>query len=297
MNNVVRRLTCSVLCLFLGAHLVFSQEDIIRLGVLQLPYKSINIGYEHPFNRNFSMNLTTNVQLPLSFDEGLFGNIIDRFNREWEVGEFRPGVELSGFDITPEARWYPNGTSGKRAKSPEGFFFSVLLKYSRYNWNLPYHWVDDNPIELEYNGTVYNIPRGTVEADIDTEANTHAFAGGLGIGGQWLVNRARTIAIGVDASLGWGGAWREGTMTILTETVTLADQSLEEQLGEDGINALINRYAEDIELEVEKGLEEGDFPLSSLFRIDLEANDNVVTAEGSLPWILFRLGFTVGYAF
>ena len=288
-------LTC--LFLFLCIPSLVAQEDIIRLGILQLPYKAINIGYEHPFNRNFSLNLTTNFQTPLSFDNGLQGNIIDRFNRNWEVGEFRPGVELSGFDITPEARFYPNSPQGRRAQAPQGFYFSILARYSRYNWILPYHWVDNNSISFEYDGETFNLPSGSVEADIDTEAKTHAVSGGLGVGANWFVNRERTLALGIDFALGFGGAWGDGTMTILTETIEIADQNVQERLGQDGIDLLIATYAEDIVEEIEQGLIEEDFPLDNLFRIDLESNGNVVQATGNLPWILIRLGFTVGYAF
>ncbi|MEM6632817.1 MAG: DUF3575 domain-containing protein [Bacteroidota bacterium] len=282
--------------ILLGFQLI-AQEDIIRIGVLQLPYQSINIGYEHPFNPNFSLNLTTNVQLPLSFDSGLQGNIIRDLNANWEVGEFRDGVEWNGFDITPEARFYPNGARGRRARAPRGFFFSILARYSQYNWTLPYTWIDNNSITFSYDGTEYTLPPNSVQADINTEAKTHAISGGIGIGNQWIVNRARTLAIGVDFALGWGGAWGDGTMVVLTESVQIADQNLQERLGADGIDALVAQYGQDIVQEVEEGLNEGDFPLSGLFRIDLESERNVVTATGNIPWILIRLGFTVGYAF
>ena len=289
---------CLALCLLLGwGILAMSQADIIRIGVLQLPYQSVNIGYEHPFNPNFSLNLTTNGQLPLSFDNGLQGRIIRNLNDQWEVGSFRDGVEWSGFDITPEARFYPSGPRGRRAQAPVGFFFSILARYSQYNWTLPYHWIDNNSISFEFDGEEFTLPPNSVEADINTEAKTHAISGGIGVGGQWIVNRARTLAIGVDFALGWGGAWGDGTMTVVTESIEIADQNLQERLGQEGVDALIAQYGQDIVQEVEEGLNEGDFPLSGLFRIDLESEGNVVTATGNLPWILVRLGFTVGYAF
>lgn len=286
-----------LLCFSLFSTHLQAQEDIIRLGVLQLPYGAINIGYEHPFNRNFSLNLTTNIQTPLNFESGWRGNIIDRFNRNWEVGQFREGVEWRGFDITPEARFYPNGSKGRRAQAPVGFFFSILARYSQYDWILPYRWTDNNSISFEYDGETFNLPSGSVEADINTEAKTHAISGGLGVGYTWLVNRQRTLALGVDFAIGWGGAWGDGTMTILKETIEIADENVQERLGSEGLDVLIATYGQDIADEIEEGLIEEDFPLRNLFRIDLEAEGNEVRASGNLPWILTRLGFTIGYAF
>ncbi|MEM9719764.1 MAG: DUF3575 domain-containing protein [Bacteroidota bacterium] len=274
-----------------------AQEDIVKLGLLQLPFKNINLAYEHPFRRNISLHVSTNLQLPLTFDRGIGGNLVDNLNEDWETGEIRPGREWKGFDITPEVRFYTKGGDSRRSHAPTGFFFSVGVRYSQYNMLLPYHWTYENELEFTYEEETYLVTEGTVEADIDTDFQTKAVSGALGFGGQWFLDRNRSIAMGVDFAVGWGTAWVDGTLVNIVESVEFSDQDLQAALGTPGIKALIDQYAVDIVKEVEAELDNTDFPLASKVNIDLDSNGNVITARGTTPWMVLRLGFTVGYAF
>ncbi len=266
-----------------------AQVNLVKISLPHLAWNSVNLSYERVINPNLSLNLTTNLQLPLSFDSGYRNDIIEEFNRNWELGYFREGVEWKGFDLTPEIRFYP----GRNAEAPTGFFFSGMIKYSNYSWALPFHWRDDDVISFVYEGQNYVLQ--DVEIDIDADASTNALALGLGVGGQWILGDV--IALGVDFALGWGFAWGEGTLTLLTETVEIPDQTVANELDQEALDILISEIAINAAEDVEEGLIEEDFPLSSQFNIDLSAEDNVVNADGTLPWAVLRFRITLGFAF
>ena len=279
------------------SHSAKAQEDIVKLGLLQLPYKNINLAYEHPFKRNLSLNVSTNIQLPLSFENGIGAKFIDNLNEEWELGEIRSGREWKGFDLTPELRFYMKGGDSRRSHAPTGFFLSVGARYSEYTLILPLHWAYKDDLEFTYEEETYMIPDGSVEADIDSDFRTSAVSGALGMGGQWFLDRNRSIAMGLDFSVGWGISWVEGTMVNIIESVEFSDQDLQESLGQLGVQELIVEYSGDIVDEIENEMEAGEYPLSNMVNIDLDSRGNVITARGTMPWVVLRLGFTVGYAF
>jgi len=266
-----------------------AQKNVVKISLPHLAWNSVNLSYERVMNPNLSLNLTTNLQLPLSFDSGYRNDLIEEFNRNWELGNFRDGVEWKGFDITPEIRVYP----GMNSQAPTGFFFSGMIKYSNYNWALPFHWRDDDVISFVYEGQNYVLQ--DVEIDIDTDASTQALALGVGVGGQWILGNV--ISLGVDFALGWGFAWGDGTLTLLPETVEIPDQNSANDLDPEALDILISEVAINAAEDLEEGLIEEDYPLSSQFNLDISAEDNVVKADGTLPWAIMRFGITLGFAF
>jgi len=270
-----------------GISLLQAQENVVRLNVVPLFYKNIGVSYEHVLSDILSINGSLNLQLPLEFEEGYRGEIIEDLNEEWEQGEFRDGVEWRGFDLTPELRIY----TGREA--PTGFFFSVLLRYSNYNMSLPYHYIDDNVLSFEFEGDRFVIQN--VEVDVDTDINIQGLTAGIGIGGQWIVGNG--ITLGADLALGWGFGWGDGEMEILTESIDIPNFDQEDLIPEELVLLLLDEIGQNIVIDIEEGLEEEDYPLSSMIDIDLDSNDNFITADGNFPWAIIRLGITVGFAF
>ncbi len=171
-----------------------------------------------------------------------------------------------------------------------------MIKYSNYNWNLPFTWLDDEVISIVYEGENYVVE--DVRVDIDTDVNTQAFAFGLGLGGQWLVQDV--ISLGIDFGLGWGFSWGDGTLTIIPESIDIPNFD-ESSVDPEAIELLIYEVAIDAAEDIEEGFvefqEDDEYPFTSQFDLEVEADRNTINAEGNIPWFILRLGFTVGFAF
>lgn len=288
--------------LILTTALIFSlslsaQRNIIKLGLPQLTYKSINVGYEHMINRKLSFNLTTNFQMPNSFEGGIVGNALNTIDEESINLTFSPNREFKGYDVIPEFRFYLKGKKKKDSYTPTGFFVSVLAKYSKYSSVFPFQLRYGEDKEFTYEEETYSVTGQTVSVDVDSEFEAEAFAAGIGLGGQWMLNKAKTVSMGVDLGVGWGFSNVNGNVVAIRESITFSDPELQAALGPDEINALIDAYTSDLVEDFQMELDNSDMPFSDSIDMDLKADGNVLVADGKTPWILVRLGLTVGYAF
>ena len=274
-----------------------AQRNIIKLGLPQLAYKSINVGYEHSLNKSLSLNLTANFQLPNSFESGPVGNLFTTIDEEAANLTFLPGRELKGYDFIPELRFYLKGGKNKESHAPTGFFVSVLAKYSKYSSVFPFHLRYGEDKEFTYEEETYSVTGQTVEVDVDSDFEAEAFSAGIGLGGQWMLNKAKSLSMGVDVGLGWGFSNVNGNVVAIRESITFSDPTLQAALGPDEINALIDSYTSDLVDDFQTELDNSEMPFSNSLDIDLQADGNVLVADGKTPWILVRLGLTVGYAF
>ncbi len=124
-------------------------QNVIKINYLSIPLSTLNLAYETAVSEKASVQL-----------QGYY----------WFGGSLGD-VKYSGYGITPELRFYPNG------EAPQGFF---LAPYGRYQ-----DW--------------------TIESDVteDTEtytakAHSTSVGGGLCLGGQWVFGDMITLDV-------WGG--------------------------------------------------------------------------------------------
>ena len=274
-----------------------AQEDIIKIGIPQLTYKSINVGIEHPFGRSISLNLTANFQLPQSFESGFIGNQLNTIDQDAANIDFLPGREFQGVDFIPELRFYLKGGKSKKSHAPTGFYVSILGKYSSYRSMVPFHLRYGEDLVFTVEEETYTVTGRTVEVDVDSEFEAKALTGGIGLGGQWMLTKARNLTLGFDLGLGWGSSKINGNVVAIRESISISDPELQALLGQEEINSLIDSYTAELVDDFQADLDDSDTPFSKSLDIDLKADGNVLTVDGKTPWPLVRIGLTVGYAF
>ena len=244
-----------------------AQNDWIKLDVPRLFFKDIHVSYEHVFSPKMSGAISVNAQLPINLTQGLSGSFLDDFNQNWNVGYFTGG-RLSGFDITPEARLYFLKKAWKREQgdgAPKGFYGFAFLRFSQIQWELPYHWIDDENF---------------VEVDVETDGKFAGGGLGGGLGYQWIFNNRISLDVQF-LGLGYGRLWGNAVFDIVDSEEL--PQEIKEQVTQHMVQDL--RYSIDNEA-----------PLKGLYSIDLEANGDQIDAKGGIPWLMLKFGIAVGIA-
>jgi hypothetical protein len=128
---------------------VAQAQSVVKVNYLSIPLSTLNLAYENAFSDKASLQL-----------QGYY----------WFGGSVGD-VDYSGYGVTPEFRFYPQG------KAPQGFF---LAPYARYqDWSIKSEVTDET---------------GTYTA----KANSTSFGGGLCLGGQWIFGDLITLDV-------WGG--------------------------------------------------------------------------------------------
>lgn len=280
----LRLCTYSVLMLLYCFRLP-AQEHVFRLNIFNLAFNGINIGYEYPLRSEaISVGLNFNMITKLDLSKGIPGNIQENLDESWQAGYFLPGMDISGFDIGPEIRWY----FGKNA--PQGLFVNIMLKYSKYSWDIPYHWIDKNNITFIYDGQTFTLR--DIEIDVQTEANTNSIGAGFGVGHQWLLGER--FILGADLNLGVGLGWGKGSMLPIGNSILVNNQSVEAYLNDFTRELILVQTAQNIADDINDGLE-SDWPFVELFDIEATAQKTQVSTQGSLPWPNFRVGLVFGF--
>lgn len=167
-----------------------AQENIIKLGVPQLAWGSINISYEGEIFPTKILHISANVQAPISLDKRLPGDILHNWNKKRGFGQFLDGGQAVGFDITPELRLYQGDVPS------EGYYIAPLFRFSGYFWEMPYLWQ-----KTSINKNAY----------MTSNANTYGFAVGASTGYQWIFNN---FTVELHLGLGMGMGFASGTIEV-----------------------------------------------------------------------------------
>jgi len=118
MKNIKITLIFTIL-LLCSATMIFSQKNVVKLGLGGLALGNVNLSYERVLSENQS------VALNIGFMPSR--NIPEFILEASDVPDFENSI--SGFSITPEYRFY---TSKKNA--PKGFYVAPYAKLSNYKF-------------------------------------------------------------------------------------------------------------------------------------------------------------------
>lgn len=168
-------------------------KNNIKLNLLGLAATNISLQYERALTPRSSVALGLGLMprhtLPYTryVDDAFLGYEWASKETRAALDDFLDHARISGFSITPEYRYY----FGK--KPQQGFYVAPFLRYSSYNLDWDYVFIDEDKGKL-YPTTM----KGTLSL----------FGGGLMVGAQWYVKRV---------SIDWwilGGSYNKNTLTL-----------------------------------------------------------------------------------
>lgn len=161
------KLTSLFLFTVLNVQLCFAQQDVeasyknnVKLNLMGLAFKSLNLQYERVLTNKISLAATFRhrPEAALPF-KSLMRTIADNVEAERQVAN----MELGNTAIMPELRYY----FGKNG-AMQGLYAGVFASYTKYKASLLY--------EYDYLGNTGTIP---MSGDVNT------FTGGITVGAQW----------------------------------------------------------------------------------------------------------------
>jgi len=133
----------------------FAQDNIVKLGLLGLSNRNINLKYERVLNEKNSINLNVGFKIPGGLPFGL--SINDIADGDINVSG---DLKVNGISIAPEYRFYTGGNA------PTGFYLAPYLQFRNLSSGL----------EGEVDGYYGDI-----------KFSYGNFGGGLLLGAQWLI--------------------------------------------------------------------------------------------------------------
>ena len=138
-----------------------------------------------------------------------------------------------------------------------------FARFSTVNWELPYHWIDDELL---------------VEVDVESKGNFTGGGIGGGFGYQWVFDNQISLDVQFFG-LGYGRLWGDASLEIV-ESYGLPFETIES-------------VAQHMARDLRRGINE-DAPLKGLYSIDLSTTEGRVDAKGGIPWPMFKLGVAIG---
>ena len=153
-------------CLFSMTSLaVFGQGSIVKLGLTNLGYRTINLEYEYALNANSSIQAEVFYKLPSvapnQATSQFTGNTTDN-----DITLVSQSLNYSAFGLS--YRYYTGG------EAPKGFFVSPFLKYGAFKLAMEATFDD-------VGGSSFDIP-----AYANATFSTTSF--GVDLGYQWILN-------------------------------------------------------------------------------------------------------------
>jgi len=153
---------------------IFSQENVVKLGIPGLAIRNININYERVINDKQSFILNLGIQIPRPVPSFLGLELINDAKNEFK-----------GYSIIPEYRFY---TSSK--KSSRGFYVAPYLKYNKYSATF---------------SDSYDYSTGTQTETVNADAlgSFSTIGAGVQLGVHWIISDIVSIDwyfLGLDLS-------------------------------------------------------------------------------------------------
>ena len=254
-----------IFTLFLAWGLVIAGQAQVRTVKLDLPrlvFSNLHLSLEQPLTGRWTIGGSVNTQLPLQLDKGLAGNIVESLNKRWTVGNFTGG-KVSGFDVSPEVRYYLGRKNVRIIDIPRGFYVSGFLRYSRYSWDLPFEWYDD-----EINHIV----------NVNSDIQMSALGLGVGVGHQWLIKKKYPLDV-YFMGIGLSRAWGDATLDIVESP----------ELDSERAHQIAQHMAGDVDVGIDDKA-----PLASWYGLEVEATRDQVKAKGHFPLPIVRIGVALG---
>lgn len=174
MNKKLLIISFAVLALF--AKQAIAQEaqeyakNVVKLNLFGLGASNISLQYERALHKNISVALQAGF-IP---SHGLPSQISSA------VPSDVSSIKISGFNISPEFRWYPGKKVAKQA--PRGFYIAPYLRYSSYTAAGSFTY-DDSTFYPAF-----------IQKKVASMSITYAgFGFGGMIGYQWVINNKISI--------------------------------------------------------------------------------------------------------
>lgn len=171
----MKTLTISFLLFVSMATVALGQENknIIKLNVLSLPLKNINVEYERGLTQKISVALGFRYMgkgsIPVS---NSVANLINEDEDNWD--DRIRSAKLGNFAITPTVRFYLGNGNLK------GFYVAPFLRYAKYTLSLNY------PFEVDNGPT-------TSSQEIPLSGSLNTITGGLLLGSQFTLAKNITL--------------------------------------------------------------------------------------------------------
>ena len=239
-----------------------AQVHVVKLDLPRLLFNSAHLNYEYVLNGHWTIGGSLNAQLPLNVTKGIAGSITQSLNNRWEVGHFTGG-RVSGFDLTPEVRYYTAQKSWNKKGAPQGLYGSAFLRFSNYSWDLPFEWYDDK---------IHHQVR------VDSDIQMNALGVGIGLGHQWIIRDKITLDVNF-MGIGLAKAWGQGTLNILDSP----------ELDSERAAQIARHMAEDIDVGINDKV-----PFASWYDLKLESEGKEVRGKGGFPLPILRMGIALG---
>lgn len=175
-----QKLLFSLLICFGLTGSIIAQENIVKLGISDLLFTSLNLEYERVLNDNSSVLFEVGTQFPRTVPDVI---VTTSTEPGTESNVTATSAEYKSFSVAGSYRIFTKKEGAK------GFYFGPYLRYSKYDLDIEGRY-DNAAINAE------NIP-ATIIGDLGV------FSVGGEIGMQWLINDKIAInwnIIGLGAS-------------------------------------------------------------------------------------------------
>lgn len=184
--NLSKRIAVLFPLLLICISSILAQHNVVKVSPLKLAIRTFAVSYEHVLTDEIALGIGTNFFLQTDFNQGLAGTISNLDT----TGNFSSNaINLNGFTLTPELRYYPEG------KAPKGFFLDPFVRFLQYKTAVDAVFNDNSEI-----------------SNIESNFRFRAFGPGLSLGYQWIIAERFSIEWHGGLGVTFGAVSHSGTI-------------------------------------------------------------------------------------